>query len=119
MLLPTQLFFDVTDIIPGFTLYTLLRQSTGRPLPWLLYSSMIVSATHTFQSLWDQGFAHIISLRGPVIRDAMLAVSDLAGLVGVGWYVRDRLQKDRGILGIGTGILVMSYLILKRITGYS
>jgi hypothetical protein len=118
ILLPTQLFFDVTDVLPGLALYTLLQDRKTLPSGWLLLASLIVSATHLVLSIWDQGFIHLLTMKGAVIRDAMFIVSDLAGLFGVGWYLHGGIRKSGRALGIGTGILLVCYLALKRIAGY-
>jgi hypothetical protein len=118
ILLPTQLFFDITDVIPGVALYFLLQRSADVPPAWLLSTSLIVSAAHLFLSVWDQGFIHLVTLKGSVLRDAMFVVSDLAGLAAVGWYIRDRVKRGGRVLGVGVGVLLVSYFMLKRVAGY-
>ena len=118
ILLPTQLFFDITDVIPAITLYTLLQEGSDLPSVHLLLASVIVSATHLLLSAWDQGFVHLFTLEGAVLRDAMFIVSDLAGLIGVGWFMPGGLKRKGRALGTGIIILLVSYLVLKRIVGY-
>jgi hypothetical protein len=138
ILLPTQLFFDATDIIPGLALYTLLQQQHHRqihdsvydnerdndtlPASSLLYTaSMAISAAHLILSVWDQGFINLFTFKGAVLRDVMFIVSDLASLMGVGWIMRSRgqLRKMGRKLKIGVIGLVVTYLLLKKRVGYS
>jgi len=118
ILLPTQLFFDVTDVIPGIALYSLLPESNRLPPAWLLSASLTVSSAHLVLSVWDQGFVHLITLQGAVVRDAMFIVSDLAGLLGVGWFLQSPLRKHGRPIGIGIIVLLVSYFLLKRTVGY-
>ena len=76
-LLYTQIFFNITDLYPAFSLYLLLPRG-ARISPLLLNISLSVSFVHIILSLWDQGLSHIMSLKGAVARDIMFVVSDLA-----------------------------------------
>jgi hypothetical protein len=118
ILLPTQLFFDITDVIPAIALYYLLQQGAEPPSTPLLLAALVVSATHLVLSMWDQGFLHLLTLQGAVLRDVMFIVSDLAGLLAVGWFVRGKLRRHGLVLGVGIVCLLVSYLILKGMAGY-
>jgi hypothetical protein len=118
ILLPTQLFFDITDVVPAIALYSLLQESNKLPPPELLLASMVVSATHIILSAWDQGFIHLLTLQGAVLRDAMFAVSDIAGLIGVGCFLPGGLRRNGRVLGTGIICLLMLYLALKSTVGY-
>jgi hypothetical protein len=48
----------------------------------------------------------------------MFVVSDLAGLAAVGWYIRDRVKRGGRVLGVGVGVLFVSYFMVKRVAGY-
>ena len=61
---------------------------------------------------------HLLTLEGAVLRDAMFIVSDLAGVLAVGWFVRARLRRHAAWFAIGTAGLVSLYLALKSIFGY-
>jgi hypothetical protein len=117
MLMPTQLFFDITELVPAVALYSLLPRH-ALPNHNLLLCSMVISFTHLFLSLWDQGFAHILFAQGPMLRDATLATSDLLGLLCVGWIIRGRLKKDIWVLSFSTLSLLSLYLVIKGVAGY-
>lgn len=99
-------------------LYNLLQEGGDLPSTHLLLASIIVSATHVILSAWDQGFIHLLTLDGAVLRDAMFIVSDLAGLIGVGWFIRGGLRSHRKLIGLGIIALLSSYLALKWMAGY-
>jgi hypothetical protein len=118
ILLPTQFFFDITDVITAVTLYSLLQDGKDLPPTPMLLSSMIVSATHVILSAWDQGFIHLLTLDGAVLRDAMFLVSDIAGLIAVARFTPGGLKRNGKVLGLGIVCLLSSYLTLKWVAGY-
>jgi phosphoglycerate-specific signal transduction histidine kinase len=90
------------------------------PSPRLLSTSLTISASHIFLSLWDQGLNHLLTSSGAVLRDLMFVLSDLAAVVVFVYFLRPRLRRPaaRGRLLLSIITLSASYLVLKRLAGY-
>lgn len=113
---PTQLFFSATDLIPAYVMYTMLSTASF-PSSRLQDLALTISFTHVLLALWDQGAGHIVKQDPLAARDAMLFISDVAALLGIGPYCGTWNRKDLRRMGINVAGLSVFYLALKVCVG--
>ena len=124
-LLPTQLFFVITQWAISIPLYILLDRSTHKSIsPILTGVATTMALAHLILALEDQGFKHLFlafkaTRQGHAARDLLFLLSDLLPLVSLGHISgfpgQNRLRR---ILG-GVGVLWALYAILRIIFPYN
>lgn len=88
-LLPTQLFFVLTQWLISIPLYVLLdRKIHERVPPMTVTMAMAVSLAHLLIALQDQGFKHLVLAFGSTrpghsLRDLLLLLSDLVPVLSL------------------------------------
>ncbi|KAI9139695.1 hypothetical protein BKA69DRAFT_621977 [Paraphysoderma sedebokerense] len=128
---PTQLFFNITEIIPSITLFHLTDSYATVPSPFLALS-LTVSFSHIYLALEDQGWAHLVSAAqggGESPGWEFLNVRDLMFLLGDSFAIfamliagggRWRWSTKAKILTMVGGVVFWKifYAIIKAIYGY-
>ena len=112
VLWPTQLFFSLTDLLPAYTQHILLARGSTLPNT-VLRCSLVVSVTHVFLALWDQGATHILTAHALAGRDVMFLLSDVAGVLAVAPFTDMKAGEGLRKMGMGGGGLGLFYLGLK------
>jgi hypothetical protein len=128
-LLPTQMFFNVTELIPALIIAPyananyIMNNSTLRTL------GLSVALAHMYLALGDQGWAHLfqqaLDQKSPFaflkIRDGMFVLGDTATVVIlVLWGSRGHRSRIPFFvtLGVLTGTWVGIYVCMKQVYGY-
>ncbi|ORZ35436.1 hypothetical protein BCR44DRAFT_42354 [Catenaria anguillulae PL171] len=130
-LLPTQMFFNLTELVPAISLGPLVRSHSKLVSPLVSAAAMAVAVSHIILSLSDQGWAHLFNrvynngwaFLG--VRDGMFLAGDLASvLILLAWGGRGK-GRGSGIAQYWTTVTVMTgglmgvYQVVKLVYGYN